>query len=116
MPKESEETEMKKDIEWLKNRINDKLNFGIFGPSDDVEIGYQTAMKEVLELIDELGEQQKSRHFMPDLSEKAKKERLEQRREMEKLIEKHSKGSKKESRYERIMEGLMKVARHEKRY
>ena len=82
---------MNKDIEWLKNRINDTLNFGIFGPSDDVEIGYQKAMKEVLELIDELGEQQESRYFMPDFSEKAKKERLEQRRRMEKLIEKYKK-------------------------
>ena len=82
---------MNKDIEWLKNRINDTLNFGIFGPSDDVEIGYQKAMKEVLELINELDGQQKSRHLMPDFSEKAKKERLKKRREIEKLIEKYKK-------------------------
>ena len=104
---------MNKDIEWLKNRINDKLNFGIFGPSDDVEIGYQTAMKEVLELIDELDEQQESPYVLPDFSEKAKKKRLKEKREDEEIMKKLRKGSGKESRYERIMEELRKVARYE---
>ena len=44
---------MKKDIEWLKNRLTNTLKFEA---QNDREIGFKVAMEEVIELLDQLDE------------------------------------------------------------
>src|SRR5699024_2520762 len=50
---ESEETEVKKDIEWLKCKLRGRK---IFQPQDDREIGYNLAIDEFSEYVDQLDE------------------------------------------------------------
>ena len=53
---ESEETEVKKNIEWLKGRFAGRK---IFSPSNDREIGYNEAIDEFSKYVDQLEEKEK---------------------------------------------------------
>ena len=54
--KESEETKVRKNIEWLKGRFAGRK---IFSPSNDREIGYNEAIDEFSKYVDQLEEKEK---------------------------------------------------------